>query len=179
MECYGTKKYNRQEACQSCELAVYCKDAHFESGNVQEFNEENGSILSVDPFEVMELDADLVTADSADSHKENPVSEAYLNCAYELRYFMSELVRLCDANPVRVYALIAKMGGLTLSEIGATCGMSKQGIHKHCQKICASSPELRRFLRMRFSNDEIIHHVSRQNSYQLRKNDGRRNRKTN
>ncbi len=176
MNCYGTQKHLKHPDCTTCELKYACGEAQYKSGHVAEFNEENGSTLFVDPYESMGIDIDQPFHHEVDPSKaSSPKEEGPQECAYHIRRFFTEAIRLCNAHPVRVFILAAKMGGLTLREIGETCGMSKQAIHKHCVKMCEESPDIKRFFKMQFSNDEEISQSSKKNRYKLRQNDGRRN----
>lgn len=167
--CYGTRRYGKLSECAECSLKTYCKDAGDPPSHPVEYNDE-----IADPVYVAcpELESDSETVEMSE---ENFEIRSDLN--HTIRHFFREIVRLTNADPVRVFIIIGKLGGLSHASIGSTCGMTKQAVSKHCHDIESRSNALGRFLKMKFAFDEEIARTFESFHHDIRRNDGRRHSK--
>lgn len=163
--CYGTACYGKLEKCHHCELKDYCTDAADPQSYAIEYNDALGQPTS-DPLPWDEIDEEPVSL--------SPKQILQMEVSSLLREFFREAVRITNADPVRIYILVGKLGGLSHSSIGRSCGMTKQAISKHCQEIERRSLFLGNFLKMKFACDEDLAKNFAEFSRDIRRNNGRR-----
>ena len=90
-----------------------------------------------------------------DTRKDNPLYEyaaatvpapdpaddapsAYAEAAWMMRTAMRVLAEAADGDPVTLYYAVQRAAGMTLDEIGAARGISRQAVFKRLAKVCAA-----------------------------------------
>lgn len=167
MNCYGSKQHGHLERCKNCTIENFCKEAIAPPSYALDFNTHQLQDIVGDDF--CFFDETHVTS------LENSVQTKQLS-AYSIRSFIQNILVATKADPIRTFIIMGRLGGLSQSEIGRTCGMTKQAISKHVQVMKNGHPDLGRFLQLNFASNEDFESVFSSATYDVRRNDGRRNK---
>lgn len=143
--CYG-RRFGRLPACASCPYADYCQEA----GEPSPLTGPNAGPSGDDAaFErlcaTMAAATEMPDAAPAD---EQPDANQAVACLGEL---LAAVASACDLVPDRISAVVFRMLGLSMEQIGALCGKTRQAVHKDVGRIEAEDARLGHLLRQRFA----------------------------
>ena len=76
--------------------------------------------------------------------------------AWMTRCALRAVAEAAAGDPVALAMAIQRASGMTLAEIGASRGVSKQAVHKRLAAVCRASPAVEAFLGMDCALDESM-----------------------
>lgn len=159
MNCYG-RQYGRLGKCQACELAEYCRDAGDPSALTGPHAGPEGNDAA--------FEAALATF--AGEEDASNAAEPDMGGA-ELGEVLATVCDACEYVPDRIAGVVLRLMGLSLGQIGALTGKSRQAVHKDVGKIEQADPRIGALARQRFALRservaelcEVLQAVSRSN----------------
>ena len=80
----------------------------------------------------------------------------YAEAAWMMRTALRVLVSASDGDTTNLYFAVQRAAGMTLAEIGANGGMSKQAVYKRLAAMCRSSSAVAAYLDLPGALDEAI-----------------------